>query len=65
MEKHRRPGNSFFPKQTERRMAMGRELRIQVGENKEDSMETDGRRRQYVSTKAPREKNSQRERERD
>ena len=26
-------------------------------------METDGRRRQYVSTKAPREKNSQRERE--
>ena len=29
------------------------------------SMETDGRRRQYVSTKAPREKNGQRERERE
>ena len=36
MEKHRRPGNSFFPKQPERRIAMGRELRIQLGENKED-----------------------------
>ena len=36
MEKQRRPGNSFFPKQTERRIAMGRKLRIQLGENKED-----------------------------
>ena len=37
MEKHRRPGNSFFPKQPERRIAMGRELGIELGEDKEDT----------------------------
>ena len=35
-EKYRRPGNPFLPKQPERRTAMEKGLRLQLGENKED-----------------------------